>query len=98
MLFWRAPKSSVVTNGCVPPVTNSCAIVVARFSTDDAILGGGASDAAGSRGRRILFPRGQDENHYSVAVGLAWPRFQIDAAYDHSRSLKTASLSVIARY
>ena len=46
----------------------------------------------------ILFPRGRDENHYSVGVGLSWPRFQIDAAYDHSRSLKTASLSLIARY
>jgi long-chain fatty acid transport protein len=47
---------------------------------------------------KILFPRGDDEDHYSVGVGLAWPKFQIDAAYDHSRSLKTASMSVIARY
>ncbi len=47
---------------------------------------------------KILFPGGDDEDHYSVGVGLAWPRFQVDAGYDHSRSLKTASLSIIARY
>ncbi|HSP17461.1 MAG TPA: hypothetical protein VLV78_22140 [Thermoanaerobaculia bacterium] len=47
---------------------------------------------------QILFPRGDDEDHYSVGLGLAFPRFQIDAAYDHSLSLKTASLSFIARY
>lgn len=46
----------------------------------------------------ILFPGSENENHYSVGVGLAWPRFQLDAAYDHARSMKTASVSVIARY
>lgn len=47
---------------------------------------------------RILFPGSRDENHFSVGVGVAWPRFQIDAAYDTSDTLKTASISVIARY
>lgn len=46
---------------------------------------------------RILFPGNRAENHYSVGLGLAWPRFEVGAAYDTSRSLKTASISVIAR-
>lgn len=47
---------------------------------------------------RILFPGARDENHYSAGMGIAWQRFQIDAAYDTSRSLKNASVSVIARF
>jgi long-chain fatty acid transport protein len=47
---------------------------------------------------RILFPGGQDEDHYSIGVGLAWPRFQIDAAYDTSDSYKVGSLSFVARF
>jgi long-chain fatty acid transport protein len=47
---------------------------------------------------RILFPEGKDEDHYSVGVGLAWPRFQIDAAYDTSDSYKVGSLSFVARF
>jgi long-chain fatty acid transport protein len=47
---------------------------------------------------QILFPRGDDENHYSVGIGVAFPKFQLDAAYDHSRTVKTASVSLIARY
>lgn len=46
----------------------------------------------------ILFPGGRAENHFSAGIGVAWPRFQIDAAYDTSRTLKTASVSIIARY
>jgi long-subunit fatty acid transport protein len=46
---------------------------------------------------RILFPGNRAENHYSVGMGLSWPRFEVDAADDTSRSLKTASISVIAR-
>jgi hypothetical protein len=32
----------------------------------------------------ILFPGGRDENHFSAGIGVAWPRFQVDAAYDTS--------------
>ncbi len=46
----------------------------------------------------ILFPGARDENHYSAGIGVAWQRFQIDAAYDTSRTLKNASVSVIARF
>jgi long-subunit fatty acid transport protein len=46
----------------------------------------------------ILFPDRRAEHHYSVGLGLAFPRFQIDAAYDTSETLKQASVSVMARY
>jgi long-chain fatty acid transport protein len=47
---------------------------------------------------RLLFPEGKDEDHLTVGVGLAWPRFQIDAAYDTSDSYKVGSLSFVARF
>lgn len=47
---------------------------------------------------RILFPEAEDEDHFSVGIGVALRRFQVDAAYDTSRTLKTASVSLIARY
>lgn len=46
----------------------------------------------------ILFPGSQDETHYSVGVGLAWPRFQIDAAYDTSDNFKVGSISAVTRF
>lgn len=46
---------------------------------------------------RILFPGTRAENHYSVGIGVAFPRFGLDVAYDTSRSFRTASLSFIAR-
>lgn len=46
---------------------------------------------------RSVFPGNRAENHYTVGVGVAWPRFQVDAGYDTTRSLKSASISVIAR-
>ncbi|PYQ30569.1 MAG: hypothetical protein DMF56_07095 [Acidobacteria bacterium] len=46
----------------------------------------------------LLFPKGEAQNHVSVGAGLAWPRFQIDAAYDSSDTFKVASLSMVARF
>lgn len=46
----------------------------------------------------ILFPGSQDEEHYSIGVGLAWPRFQIDAAYDTSDNFKVGSISAVTRF
>ncbi len=46
----------------------------------------------------ILFPDSAAENHYSVGFGLSLPRFQIDAGYDTSESLKQASVSFVARF
>lgn len=47
---------------------------------------------------RILFPGTQAENHYSVGFGIALPHVGIDFAYDTSRSLRTASMSFVARH
>lgn len=47
---------------------------------------------------RVLFPGAAAENHYSVGVGISLPRFEVDAAYDTSRTLSSASLSLIVRY
>ncbi len=46
----------------------------------------------------ILFPKSQDQDHFSVGVGLAWPRFQIDAAYDTSDNYKVGSISMVSRF
>lgn len=46
----------------------------------------------------ILFPGGEDQDHLTVGVGLAWPNFQIDAAYDTSDSFKVGSLSAVYRF
>jgi len=46
----------------------------------------------------LLFPKGEAQTHYSVGAGMAWPRFQIDAAYDSSKHYKVGSLSVVTRF
>jgi len=46
----------------------------------------------------ILFRGSEDAEHYSVGIGLAWPRFQIDAAYDTSDSFKVGSISAVTRF
>src|SRR6185295_10710232 len=46
----------------------------------------------------ILYPKGETTNHISAGVGLAWPRFQIDAAYDRSEHFRVGSISVVTRF
>lgn len=47
---------------------------------------------------RAVLPRGADEMHYSVGVGIATPRFQVDAAADFADNVNTLSLSVIYNF
>jgi long-subunit fatty acid transport protein len=46
----------------------------------------------------MLYPKGQDQTHYSIGGGFAWPRFQIDFAYDTSENYKVGSLSMVTRF
>jgi long-subunit fatty acid transport protein len=46
----------------------------------------------------MLYPKGETQNHMSIGAGLAWPRFQIDAAYDTSDNYKVGSLSFVTRF
>ncbi len=46
----------------------------------------------------MLYPEGEDQNHMSIGAGIAWPRFQIDAAYDTSKHYKVGSISVVTRF
>lgn len=46
----------------------------------------------------VLFPQTKAQNHVSVGAGLAWPRFQIDAAYDTSPLYKVGSISMVTRF
>ncbi|HEV7427949.1 MAG TPA: outer membrane protein transport protein [Thermoanaerobaculia bacterium] len=46
----------------------------------------------------VLFPKTKNMTHYSVGAGLAWPRFQIDAAYDRSDLFKVGSISMVTRF
>jgi long-subunit fatty acid transport protein len=45
-----------------------------------------------------LVPRGQDEVHFSLGLGLATPRFQIDAAVDIADQVNTLSVSAIYNF
>jgi long-subunit fatty acid transport protein len=46
----------------------------------------------------MLFPKGEDQDHYTIGAGLAWPRFQIDLAYDTSDTYKVGSISMVTRF
>jgi len=46
----------------------------------------------------LLYPKGESQTHISVGAGVAWPKFQIDAAYDSSKHYKVGSLSVVTRF
>jgi long-chain fatty acid transport protein len=46
----------------------------------------------------MLFPEGEDQNHISIGAGLAWPRFQIDMAYETSKHYKVGSISMVTRF
>jgi long-chain fatty acid transport protein len=49
-------------------------------------------------GDALLFPGGKAQNHASFGAGLAWPRFQIDAAYESSEKYKVGSISMVTRF
>jgi hypothetical protein len=46
----------------------------------------------------VLFPKTKNLTHVSVGAGLAWPRFQIDVAYDRSDLFKVGSISMVTRF
>lgn len=46
----------------------------------------------------LLYPEGEDQNHVSVGAGFAWPKFQIDLAYDTSDNYKVGSISMVSRF
>jgi len=46
----------------------------------------------------ILFPEGDAQNHWSIGAGIAWTRFQLDAAYDSSEHFKVGSISFVTRF
>lgn len=58
----------------------------------------GALNSPAGVAARILFPPGEDQDHLSIGIGLAWPSFQIDAAYDTSDRFKVGSLSAVTRF
>jgi long-subunit fatty acid transport protein len=47
---------------------------------------------------RAVLPRGADEMHFSLGLGIATPRFQVDAAADFADNVNTLSLSVIYNF
>ena len=46
----------------------------------------------------ILFPKGEAQNHWSIGAGIAWTRFQLDAAYETSEHFKVGSISFVTRF
>jgi len=57
----------------------------------------GALNSPEAVGAALLYPKGTAQRHRSIGGGLAWPKFQIDAAYDTSETYKVGSLSVVFR-
>ncbi len=58
-----------------------------------------AGDAIGKVIERLLFRSGNREYHYSVGLGLALgEHFQVDAAADIAKSVKTGAVSMVARF
>ena len=45
----------------------------------------------------MLYPKTQSQNHRSIGGGFAWPKFQIDFAYDTAKYYKVGSISAILR-
>lgn len=41
----------------------------------------------------ILFPEGDDRDHFSIGIGIAFTKLQVDAAYDTSDKYKVGSIS-----
>ena len=58
----------------------------------------GPIDTADGIVASILYPGDEDEDHYSIGIGWAWPDFQLDAAWDHADSSDVVSLSIVARF
>jgi len=46
----------------------------------------------------ILFPERSDDDHFSLGMGFAFPRWQLDAGYDGSSNGSVASLSAVVRF
>jgi long-subunit fatty acid transport protein len=45
----------------------------------------------------VLFPGGDDEDHWAVGFGFSWPQFQVDLAFDRSEGYSVGSLSMVVR-
>jgi hypothetical protein len=56
------------------------------------------TDPISAYAEAVLFSSGEDETHYSVGFGWAFPKFQVDFAYDASDTLDTLSLSGVYRW
>lgn len=86
--YWLEPAHSVEYTG---PLTCT--------EAEAAPLGHSAAICSANRvTAATLFPKGEDQGHMSIGVGLSWPRFQIDAAYETSERLKIGSVSVVTRF
>ncbi|MFZ2490650.1 MAG: outer membrane protein transport protein [Thermoanaerobaculia bacterium] len=58
----------------------------------------GPLDQPGYVAEALLYPKGEAQNHITIGGGLAWPRFQIDFAYDTSDNYKVGSISMVTRF
>ncbi|HEV7516848.1 MAG TPA: outer membrane protein transport protein [Thermoanaerobaculia bacterium] len=66
---------------------------------DHRVRFGGDAVTVEDRSTAVRFPRGKNEIHYSVGLGVVVSdKFQIDAAADFSKLVKTASFSGVFRF
>lgn len=56
------------------------------------------NDPLAAAASAVLFSSGDDEMHYSIGFGWAFPHFQLDFAYDASDALDTLSFSGVYRF
>ncbi len=57
-----------------------------------------ANDQIAAYAEAVLFSAGGDETHYAIGFGWAFPKFQVDFAYDGSDVQDTLSLSGVMRW
>lgn len=86
--YWFDPAHSVRYTGPLTCTTQEAA----QLGQSQSLCSANRVTAA------VLFPESEDEHHMSVGVGLAWPRFQIDAAYETSDRYKVGSISMVTRF
>ena len=58
----------------------------------------GPLNSAAAVSARILYPPQDDQDHWTVGAGIAFPKFQLDAAYDTSDKFKVGSVSAVVRF
>ncbi len=68
------------------------------ISYNGPITGNNLGETANQVAASILYPGGEDLDHWSVGLGVAFTKFQLDIAYDRSDKYQVGSISAIYKF